>query len=83
RSGDLPNDVLMAGSHVDQTIINQVRSAFGKASNQLVNAILTNEENLKYSGMKFLTEVKDEDYNLVRSMYATIGYPQYSDFIGD
>jgi phosphonate transport system substrate-binding protein len=49
----------------------------------MVAAILTGEDNQKYKGMVFLPKVKDADYNYVRSMYATIGYPQYSEFVGD
>jgi len=33
--------------------------------------------------MRFISNIKDSDYNYVRSMYATIGYPEYSDFVGD
>lgn len=83
RSGDLPNDLLMAGAHVDADIIAKVRAAFDQHTDALVASILTNEENMKYDGMKFLTTIKDEDYNGVRAMYATIGYPQYADFVGN
>ncbi|HHD74807.1 MAG TPA: phosphonate ABC transporter substrate-binding protein, partial [Nitratifractor sp.] len=34
-------------------------------------------------GMKFIANVKDSDYNYVRSMYKTIGYPEFSSFVGD
>ncbi len=83
RSGDLPNDVLMAGSHVDQSAIKKIQTALDGHSQDFVDAITTNEENMKYAGMKFLTAIEDKDYNLVRSMYSTIGYPQYSEFVGD
>jgi phosphonate transport system substrate-binding protein len=33
--------------------------------------------------MKFLANVKDSDYNYVRSMYKTIGYPEFSNFVGE
>lgn len=83
RSGDLPNDVLLAGKHVDPADVKKVRKAFDTANDKLIAAILTNEENMKYHGMKFLTEIKDRDYDVVRAMYSTIGYPQYSDFVGN
>ena len=38
---------------------------------------------LSPKGMKFISSVKDSDYNYVREMYATIGYPQYAEFVGD
>ena len=40
-------------------------------------------ENRKYEGMQFLTNVQDSDYDYVRSAYATIGYPQYNEFVGN
>jgi phosphonate transport system substrate-binding protein len=33
--------------------------------------------------MAFLDTIKDEDYDYVRAMYKTAGYPEYSNFIGD
>lgn len=83
RGPDLPNDVLMAGSHVTDKMVKTMRNAFVSHSDQLVAAILTGEDNQKYSGMRFITGLKDSDYNYVRSMYATAGYPEYSDFIGE
>jgi len=83
RSGDLPNDVLMAGAHVDKATVEKVRKAFADHSDDLIAAVLSNEENRKYEGMKFLTSIKDADYNVVREMYATIGYPQFAEFVGN
>lgn len=84
RSGDLPNDVLMAGSHVSKDVIAQIRDAFSKHNDALISSVLGGgEENLKYEGMKFITAIEDKDYNGVRAMYATIGYPQFSDFVGN
>jgi phosphonate transport system substrate-binding protein len=83
RGPDLPNDVLMAGTHVDKAIVALVRKAFSEHSDELVAAILTGEDNQKYAGMRFLTNIKDADYNYVRSMYAAAGYPEYADFIGN
>ena len=83
RGPDLPNDVLLAGPHLDNAMVEKIRSAFRDHSDELISAILVGEDNQKYKGMVFLPEVKDADYNYVRSMYATIGYPQYSEFVGD
>lgn len=83
RGPDLPNDVLMAGTHVDADVVENVRKAFVEKSDDLIKAILQGEDNQKYKGMAFLDTVKDQDYNYVRAMYATAGYPEYSDFIGD
>ena len=64
-------------------MVDKFRRAFTEHSDELVKAILVGEDNQKYRGMKFLPNVKDSDYNYVRAMYATIGYPQYSNFVGD
>lgn len=81
RGPDLPNDVLIAGTHVEKAIVDKVRHAFETHAAALIEAILTGEDNQKYAGMKFLTQVDDSDYASVRAMYATIGYPQYADFV--
>jgi phosphonate transport system substrate-binding protein len=39
-------------------------------------------ENEKYQGMD-LVAIDDAAYTPVRAMYATIGYPQFSEFIGE
>lgn len=83
RGPDLPNDLLMAGQHVDQKTIERVRDAIVENSDALIGAILTGEDNRKYTGMRFIRSIQDSDYNYVRSMYATAGFPEYSDFIGD
>jgi phosphonate transport system substrate-binding protein len=48
-----------------------------------VRATVTDGENRKYAGMRFLAGVKDEDFNYVRAMYRTIGQPQFSEFPGN
>lgn len=85
RGQDLPNDLLMAGSHVDQKVIDRMRDAFVNNSDELINSIVNGggTDVDKYTGMRFVSNIKDSDYNYVRSMYSTIGYPEYSDFIGD
>ena len=83
RGPDLPNDLLVAAPHVDPAVVETVRTAIGANSDELVTAILAGEDNKKYRGMRFLTGVQDSDYNYVRSMYATIGYPEYAGFVGE
>jgi len=83
RGPDLPNDVLMAGTHVDGEVVEKVRKVFVEQSDDLIKAILQGDDNQKYLGMAFLDTIKDEDYDYVRAMYKTAGYPEYSNFIGD
>jgi phosphonate transport system substrate-binding protein len=81
RGPDLPNDVLLAAAHLDPAIVEKTRQVFTENSDELVAAILTGADNKKYSGMKFIPTVKDADYNYVRSMYRTIGYPKFAAFV--
>ena len=81
RGPDLPNDVLLAAPHVDAKLITKVEKTFIENSGELVGAILTGEDNKKYKGMKFIPTVADADYNYVRSMYITIGYPKFASFV--
>lgn len=83
RGPDLPNDVLMAGKHVDAAVLDKLRAAFTTQAKPLVEAILVGEDNQKFLGMTFLPNTKDADYNYVRSMYATIGQPDYAAFVGE
>ena len=83
RGPDLPNDILVAGPHVDKAVVARLRAGFTEQSDALIAAILKGEDNQKYLGMQFLPGVADKDYQYIRNAYATIGYPQYSDFVGN
>ena len=52
-------------------------------SGTLMEAILQGEDNQKYKGGFFLTEIDDSDYDYVREMYRTIGVDTFSAFVGD
>ena len=43
-------------------------------------AVLQGEDNQKFKGGFFLADVKDSDYDYVRSMYRTIGVDTFNDF---
>lgn len=82
RGRDLPNDILVARSGADADAVAAVKSAFVDHAPELMSAILTGEDNQKFKGGFFLTEVEDSDYDYVRSMYATIGVDTKS-FVGN
>lgn len=82
RGRDLPNDILVARSDLDEATVAAMKSAFVDHSADLMSAILTGEDNQKYKGGFFLTKVEDSEYDYVRSMYATIGVDT-SDFVGN
>jgi len=84
RGPDLPNDVLVAGSHVSPEELALVRKTFVEHSPELVAAMLSvGRDDQKYKGVKFLPNVDDADYEYVRSMYRSIGRPQLAEFVGD
>ena len=84
RGRDLPNDVLLAGTHVPDAVVGQMKKVFSDNSEALIAAVLMGpDENQKFQGMKFIPSIADADYNYVRKMYATIGQPQYAAFVGD
>ena len=60
-----------------------MRRVFVDHSDAMVRAIITDGENRKYVGMRFLAGVRDEGFNDVRAMYRTIGQPQFSEFPGN
>ncbi|MEA1913913.1 MAG: phosphate/phosphite/phosphonate ABC transporter substrate-binding protein [Campylobacterota bacterium] len=83
RSMDLPNDVLLAGNHISDKFVKKLKNIFVNNEEELAKAMLAGEDNKKYKGMRFIANVKDSDYNYVRSMYKTIGYPEFSNFVGN
>lgn len=82
RGRDLPNDPLLAGAHVEKSVVEKVRVAFTQNAPVLIEALLKGEDTQKYQGMHFLAAIDDREYDYVRSMYATIGYPEYAEFVG-
>jgi phosphonate transport system substrate-binding protein len=83
RSGDLPSDLLVVGSHVDPAVSSAIQAKMVENKASVIEGIISaGGENEKYEGMD-LVAIDDAAYAPVRSMYATIGYPQYSEFIGE
>jgi phosphonate transport system substrate-binding protein len=83
RSGDLPNDLLMAGSHVDKAIVESIRTAIVDGKAEIIEAIVSvGGDNERFRGMD-LVAIEDKAYDPVRAMYATIGHPEFSAFVGE
>lgn len=82
RSGDLPNDMLLAGGHVPAEVRAKVRDSIIAKKVEIIAGITAHEENGKYIGMD-LVVIQDSDYDIVRAMYTTAGYPQFDKFIGE
>lgn len=81
RGRDLPNDILVARKDISDDVFETVRDAFAEKGNELMQAVLNGEDNEKFKGGFFLTDVKDGDYDYVRSMYRTIGVDTFTDFV--
>jgi phosphonate transport system substrate-binding protein len=83
RSGDLPNDVLLYGAHVDEAKAAEIRKVVVENKTKIADAILSvGGENDKFRGMD-LVAIDDKAYDPVRRMFAAIGHPQYSEFVGE
>jgi phosphonate transport system substrate-binding protein len=83
RSGDLPNDLLVAGSHVDPAVVDALRTAMVDGKAEVIESILSvGGDNEKYRGMDIVA-IEDNAYDPVRAMYATIGHPEFADFVGE
>jgi phosphonate transport system substrate-binding protein len=84
RGRDLPNDVLIANPKVAPELVAKVRQTFLEHGNDLMQTVVTGtDDNRKYAGGVFLPDVKDADYDYVRSMYATIGITEFTGFVGE
>lgn len=81
RGRDLPNDILVARKDIADDVFVKVRDAFAEKGTELMNAVLNGKDNQKFKGGFFLTEVKDSDYDYVRSMYRTIGIESFTGFV--
>lgn len=83
RGADLPNDILIVASYVKPETVEKVRKAFLEKGSELMTELLKGEDTKKYEGGYFVATVDDKNYDNVRAMYATIGVPQFSNFIGE
>jgi phosphonate transport system substrate-binding protein len=83
KEGDpLPPDVIVARKGLDQTTVDLVRKTFTENFGELLTAMLDGKDNAKYENAA-LVEIKDEDYDVVRSMYRAIGVDDFNEFVGD
>lgn len=74
----LPGDVILAGAHVADAVKGQLQRAIADHSEEILSSMLKGVRNKKYLEMEFTADVKDSDYDYVRSMYVTAGYPEFA-----
>ena len=77
----LPPDLLLARSGLDDATVETVRNTFTEHFDELLAAMLEGKDNAKYDGAE-LVQVTDEDYDVVRSMYRSIGADDFTEFVG-
>jgi phosphonate transport system substrate-binding protein len=81
RGRDLPNDILVARKDISEDVLKKMQTAFLDHGKELMEGVLQGEDNQKFKGGFFLTDVKDSDYDYVRAMYRTIGIDTIKDFV--
>lgn len=79
---NLPNDLVIASSKVKPETVQKFRTAFRDHGDTLLAAITTTKENAKFVGGKFMWDVQDRDYDIVRRMFVNIGVREFTKFIG-
>ena len=60
----------------------KVRDAFTNNTDALWAAVTSTDANRKYVGGKFVPDVKDADYEIIRSMYRAVGIESFNEFAG-
>ncbi|QRM32353.1 PhnD/SsuA/transferrin family substrate-binding protein [Microvirga sp. VF16] len=81
RGPDLPNDVIVAGAHVEENVIKRFRQAFRhpETAAKLKNALLaTAEGSDRYKLTAFVPDVDDKEYAYMRKGFVAIGQPQFA-----
>ncbi|MDZ7811412.1 MAG: phosphonate ABC transporter ATP-binding protein [Arhodomonas sp.] len=75
---------MVAGDHVDDEVIEEIRTTIVDNSDALVRAIVNEggEENQKYEGMRFIRNIDDSDYDYIRKAYQSIGQEDFGRFRG-
>ena len=82
KSESLPDDVLIASPDVAAATVAKVRDAFANNFETLFAAVTSTDANRKYVGGKFIADVKDSDYEIIRQMYRAVGIESFSKFAG-
>lgn len=82
RGPELPHDLILASEKVPAETVALVRKTFAEKGTELLAAVTSTEENANYVGGKFLPDVTDKDYDVVRQMYTNIGVTEFTEFVG-
>lgn len=82
KGPELPHDLLLASEKVPAETVALVRKTFADKGAELLAAVTSTEENAKYVGGKFIPDVTDKDYDVVRQMYTNVGVTEFTQFMG-
>jgi phosphonate transport system substrate-binding protein len=83
RGDQLPDDVILARTGFDDAVIERIRAAFESNWDELREAMVAGEENEKFAQATLVPAPSDGDYDVVRSMYQTVGVDDFAEFIGE
>ncbi|MFO1171691.1 MAG: PhnD/SsuA/transferrin family substrate-binding protein [Hyphomicrobiaceae bacterium] len=83
KGPELPHDILLASEKVPAETVALVKKTFAEKGADLLAAVTSVEENAKYVGGKFVAEVADKDYDVVREMYKNVGVNEFTQFMGE
>ena len=79
----LPDDLILASPKVKPETVASFRKAFLEHAGPIMEAIVKTKENKKFEGGKFLPNVTDKDYDIVRKMFVNVGVKEFTKFIGN
>jgi phosphonate transport system substrate-binding protein len=83
RGDQLPADVIVARSGLDEGTIDAIRETFEEHWDELRDAMLAGEENQKFADAELVAVPDDADYDVVRAMFSAIGVEEYGEFVGE
>lgn len=83
KGANLPDDLIIASNKVKPETVAKVRAVFANHSEELLKAVTATNENAKFIGGKFLPNVNDRDYDVVRDMFRAVNVNEFTKFIGN
>lgn len=80
---ELPNDLIVVSAKVKPEVVEKFRNAFRDHAGVIMAGVVQTKENQKFVGGKFLANVSDKDYDLVRKMFVNVGVKEFTKFVGN
>lgn len=83
KGANLPDDLIIASNKLKPETVAQVSAVFANHSEELLKAVTATKENAKFIGGKFLPNVNDRDYDVVRDVSRAVNVNEFTKFIGN